>query len=378
VKAKTGWRTAPCRDFRCARRRIANIIEPSQKDFESLMPWSPNNKYIWDSWFAWNGDELHAFYLQACKAECGYNPDERHNRSSVGHAVLSPWGWKELNGAPALAAADGGTWDNLAIWTGSIVQAEPGGPYHLFYTARRREDAPLWTPSEWQRPQQIGLAVSEDLHDWKRAGKHPVIPNFGKPLGLDGVAWRDPYLMRGANGEWYAFVCARLNPHDRNHSHIGLDAGGAIVWLRSQKLDEWRVEETRMLVTSTEFYQMEVPQTFWREFADGKRFYLLFCAQEKDCSQSRRNRKLACATGTYYLRSDLLPFAYADIPPLREPAELLAPNLYAGKLLRPEGDERPVLLGFPFADAAGHFAGGISDPLQAQFHNDGSITLNHG
>jgi beta-fructofuranosidase len=344
------------------------------------MPWSPNDKYLWDFWFAWRDEQLHAFYLQAPKADCHFNPDARHNRASVGHAALTPWGWRECNGAPALAPAEGAAWDNLAIWTGSIVQAEAGAPYHLFYTARRREDAPRWTPSEWQRPQQIGLATSCDLHAWRRAADHPIMPNPGRMLGLDGVAWRDPYVVRGADGDWHAFICARLDPHNNNHQHIGPDAGGAVVWLKSARLDDWRVEESRTLIASDEFYQLEVPQVFWRGFAGGKRFYLLFCAQEKDGSRARRERGLVCATGTYYLRSKLLPHDYADVPAFDGAAQLFAPNLYAGKLLRPETAERPVFLGFPFADAAGHFAGGISDPLYARFSDDGAITLDedHG
>ncbi|MBI1763286.1 MAG: hypothetical protein HYR56_17820 [Acidobacteria bacterium] len=342
------------------------------------MPWLPHEKYIWDSWFAWQGEELHAFYLQADQAACGYNPDARHNLAEVGHAVLSRWGWQELNGAPALKPAPNAAWDDLAIWTGSIVQPAANAPYFMFYTARRRADAPLWTPSEWQRPQHIGLAISRDLRVWERIGTTPVIPNFGKPLGLDGVAWRDPYVVRGDDGAWYAFICARLNPLDANNKHFGLDAGGAIVWLRSETLDNWRVEETRQLVASDEFYQMEVPQVFWRAGAGGKRFYLLFCAQEKDCSRARRQRGLACATGTYYMHSELLPLDYQGVPKLPEPARLLAAGLYAGKLLRPETAARPVLLGFPWADAAGHFTGGISDAQFVTFAADGALEVTHG
>jgi beta-fructofuranosidase len=289
--------------------------------------------------------------------------------------VLTPWGWTEAPGAPALAPASGARWDNLSIWTGSIVQPASGAPYHLFYTSRSREDALRWTPSEWQRPQQIGLATSPDLRTWTRAGEGPVMPNVGEALGLDGVSWRDPYVLRGEDGAWHAFVCARLDPMNPANREVGLDAGGAIVRLTSDRLNAWPLERADRLVASREFYQMEVPQVFWRAFPDGKRFYLLFCAQEKDCSQVRRAAGRECETGTYYMHSELLPADFAGIPPLREPARLLARGLYAGKLLRPESEGHPVFLGFPWADAAGHFIGGISDPQRTRFLDDGSMFL---
>lgn len=350
----------------------------TESALNKTMPWNPHDKYIWDTWFAWQDESLHAFYLQADKAACGYNPEARHNLAEIGHAILTDWGWQSVNGGAALASAAHPAWDDLAIWTGSIVKPAADAPFFMFYTARQRADTPVWTPAEWQRPQQIGLATSQDLHSWRRVGTTPVIPNFGKPLGLDGVAWRDPYVVRGNDGAWYAFVCARLNPLDSNNKQYGLDAGGAIVWLRSESLEDWRAEETRRLVASDEFYQMEVPQVFWREFADGKRFYLLFCAQEKDCSRARRQRGLACATGTYFMHSELLPLTYQGVPKLQEPAQLLAEGLYAGKLLRPETDAQPVLLGFPWADAAGHFVGGISDPQHVRFAANGALELSNG
>ncbi|MEK7832758.1 MAG: hypothetical protein AAB401_16815 [Acidobacteriota bacterium] len=343
------------------------------------MPWFPQNKYLWDFWFARKEDELHLFYLQADQSECGFNPDLRHNLASVGHAVMTGWGWKEFDEV-ALARSVNGSWDNLSIWTGSVIQDEASGLHYLFYTARSAEDKTIWTPSEWQRPQQIGLAVSRDLQVWERTSlskKVPVIPNPGKMIGLDGVAWRDPYVIRGENGRWQAFVCARLNPHDADNKHIGLDAGGVVAWLETESLEEWNVATTRRLVASDEFYQLEVPQVFWRRFENGKRFYLIFCTQEKDCSRARRQRvsEDQCRTGTYYLVSDLLPHDHQDIPELSGSAKLLAEGWYAGRLLDPETDERPTFFGFQWADDSERFVGGISDPMSVQFNEDGTIEL---
>ncbi len=338
------------------------------------MPWSPKNAYLWDFWFARRDDELHVFYLRADCRAAQWNADRRHDLASVGHAVMTPAGWQEVGAA--LSKAEGKNWDNLSIWTGCVIQNPDDGLYYLFYTARSNEDAPVWTPSEWQRRQQIGLAVSPDLMQWERAASHPVIGNPGRITGLDGVAWRDPYVVRDEDGTWRAFICARLNPESKDN-RTEFDAGGAVVYLESKDLKEWDSMRLKYLAASQDFYQMEAPQVFWRNFAGGKRFYLLFCAQEKDCSRQRRARlpREECGTGTYYLRSDLLPHDYRGVPKLNEPARLLAPGWYAGRLLDPETAETPFFFGFQWADEAGRFVGGISDPMPARFGEDGAIEL---
>lgn len=325
------------------------------------MPWTPNDKYIWDAWYAWEGERLHAFYLQANRAECNYDPEARHNLASVGHAVRNGNGWHEIG--TTFAKSDG--WDDVAIWTGCVVEANH--QYMLFYTARNSRELPIHTPSEQQRPQHIGVATSTDLHHWQRAPQSlvtPIIPNPGKRFGLDGVAWRDPYIVR-LNDKYYAFICARLD----QETECGL-----VAYVTSDDLCHWSTEPN-FIQCPMEFYQMEVPQVFWRRSGAGKRCYVIFCAQEKDCSEARRARNLACETGTYYLQSDELPLDYEGVPTFTESAHLLMPNLYAGKLLKPEHDEAPILLGFVWSDAAGNFVGGISDPVRVQFAEDGSITL---
>jgi beta-fructofuranosidase len=323
------------------------------------MPWTPNGKFIWDAWYAWEGDQLHAFYLQANRAECNNDPDARHNLASVGHAVLNGNGWQEIG--TTFAKSEG--WDDVAIWTGCVVPT--GSQYLLFYTARNSREPLIHTPFEQQRPQHIGLATSTDLHHWQRAPNslvRPVIPNPGQRFGLDGVAWRDPYIVR-LGEKYYAFICARL---DRETEC------GVVAYVTSDDLCTWSTEP-QLIQCPREFYQMEVPQLFWRRSGKGKRCYLIFCAQEKDCSAARRAKKLACETGTYYLQSEELPLDYEGLPTFTESARLLLPNLYAGKLLRPECDEAPILLGFVWADASGNFVGGISDPVRVRFAENGSI-----
>jgi beta-fructofuranosidase len=377
------------------------------------MNWYPRDKYSWDFWFAWDKEnKLHVFYLQASQLECAYNPERRHDRSSVGHAVLNDYGWQEVNpDQPALEARRGNKgdkfWDDLSIWTGSIIQEK--GTYYMFYTARMREDCIITTPHERLRPQQIGVAISGDsttgdLTTWDRLSKNNskpeeiglVIPNPGNSSGFDGANWRDPYVIKD-HKRLYAFICAR----PRNAAP---DADGMIAIAWTENLDlaqaKWEIEKED-LYKSEEFYQIEVPQVFWRKFGDYWRLYLLFSPQEKDASSQRRDPR----TGTYYLCSqeikDRKKIQYTNIPwEHRKPAQLLADGLYGGKIvsdlkgfaptktdqiteeksegLEPDAQiigEKPVFFGFQFEDQAGKFVGGLSDPRWVKFNDDGRIEL---
>ena len=122
------------------------------------MTWNPENKYMWDFWFAQKEEYLHLFYLQADRSDCSFNDKRKDGLSSVGHAVLSEHGWRDLVGKPVLEAGDYGEWDDLSIWTGSIIEDKKRRQFNMFYTVRCRADAQLWTPLEWQRPQRIGMA----------------------------------------------------------------------------------------------------------------------------------------------------------------------------------------------------------------------------
>jgi beta-fructofuranosidase len=155
------------------------------------------------------------------------------------------------------------------------------------------------------------------------------------------------------------------------------DAGGAVVYLKSTNLLDWREADPLLLVASDEFYQMEVPQVFWRRDGELKRFYLIFSAQDRDCSPVRRARlpESECRTGTYFMLSDPVALDYKGIPELRSDAHLLAQGLYAGKLLEAETADHPIFLGFHWADEEGRFIGGISDPLATRFADDGRIEL---
>lgn len=334
------------------------------------MPWQPQNKYSWDFWFFQPGPTLHAFYLQTPKLACAYNPQKRQNLASIGHAVLTDFGWREVNpDQPALEKRAGDHWDNLVVWTGSII--ENNGLYYLFYTAKRQGASLVETPHERRSPQNIGVATSKDLSTWTRTPAslaNPVIPNPGTASEFDGSNWRDPHVIQDEmNGQYYAFICAR--PKESL-----ADVGGVVAVATSSDLSNWQSQPYQILYRSDEFYLMEAPQVFWRQMSDGNwRLYLLFGPHWNPFFEQQ-----VPAGTTHYVRSqpitDRSKVGYDHIPWEHEPANLLSHDLYVGKLVNLEGI-CPVFFGFQKVDAGSHFMGGLSDPQWAIFTDDGTIQL---
>ncbi len=86
------------------------------------MVFVPTDRYLWDFWFAPRGGPdapYHLFFLQAPRTL--RDPEERHGRATVGHAVSRDLvRWEEL--PTALEAGPAGAWDDRAIWTGSMIR----------------------------------------------------------------------------------------------------------------------------------------------------------------------------------------------------------------------------------------------------------------
>ena len=186
--------------------------------------------WIWDSWIADEGELYHLYFLKAPRS-LG-DPGLRHTAATVGHATsrdLVDWTYLGETFGPAA-----GSWDDLAIWTGSVVRGDDGR-WRLFYTAINTHSGHIL------KDQRIGMAVSDDLHHWQRVGSGPVVtvdPRWYKTVDGDPEAsetWRDPFVFRDPDGDgWHMLITARgvgADPHD----------DGVIAHARSHDLDRWEL-----------------------------------------------------------------------------------------------------------------------------------------
>ena len=318
------------------------------------------HQWIWDSWYAHDGQRWHAYFLKADKA-LG-DPDLRHFNVSQGHAVSDDLvTWEHLG--TCLAPATGPSFDDTTTWTGSVVQ-DDAGLWHLFYTGGGSAENGLY--------QRIGHATSRDMHSWERVETVPGNP--GLCLDLEGPvadlyekdhaighwhdrAMRDPWVMRDPAGGWCMYFTARApgieEPND----------GGAIGFATSPDLMTWTLQPP---VFVGAFGQLEVPQVF----EVGGRWYCLFCTAAEHFS-ARTARRLPPVTGTHYLVADDprgpwrlpdAPFLDGDLPCRR----------YAARMC--ETPDGWVIMGF--ADGGRErFAGHVMDPEPVDFAADGTMTV---
>jgi beta-fructofuranosidase len=205
---------------------------------------APRGYYLWDLWLIRRHGCYHVFYLQAPRtAPAGV---ERHDLATVGHATsFDLVHWKEHG--IALAAGPAGSWDDLCLWTGSVIEKD--SRFYMLYTGRNR-DAP--------HVQKIGLAISDDLYRWEKHRGNPVSsadPRWYDTLSIGRYPtedWRDPYLYYNADDRtYYALITARdvatVPPY-----------GGCVALATSPDLVNW---ECRPPLCAPGFYkEMECPQ----------------------------------------------------------------------------------------------------------------------
>lgn len=299
------------------------------------------DSWVWDFWFADDGESYHLFFLYASRAL--RDPDARHYRASIGHAVSSDLvSWTRIE--DALVRADAPAFDDLATWTGSVVR-HPDGTWFLFYTGSTA--AP-----DGRNVQRIGSATSDDLVTWQRVPENPVLvaePRWYERLDA-GVwhdeAFRDPWVFADPDGDgWHMLITARATtgePFER----------GVVGHAVSADLRRWEPRPPLTAAGPRGFGQLEVTQV---EVVDGRPVLLFSCLAE----HASPDRRATGTTGGIWAApaAGLLgPFDIAAAEPVTDD------RFYSGRLIRRRSDDRWVLLAFHNRGEHG-FVGAISDPM---------------
>jgi beta-fructofuranosidase len=318
------------------------------------MVFLPSDHLVWDFWLAPRrpGEPYHLFYLRAPRNLP--DPEQRHWVASVGLAVspdLVHWEKKP----PALVPGESGSWDDRAIWTGSVVERD--GRYYWFYTAINQRD----------RVQRIGLATSTDLVDWERHHGNPILeadPRWyekAEPGSRHWEACRDPWVIAyPSDGTWWKFFTGRSN-------YGPSDSRGVIGCARSSDLVHW--EQLPPVTEPGEFGELEVPQVF---ALDG-RWYMLFCTAKHSATRLARRGLDSDWFGTHYLVADALTGPYN----LLTDDALVGDEqgtFYAGRVVENPGGGL-VFLAWRRLDDAGRFLGAISDPAPVEVLPDGRLRV---
>ncbi|MFC8943599.1 glycosyl hydrolase family 32, partial [Streptomyces griseoincarnatus] len=231
------------------------------------------DSWVWDFWFADDGEQHHLFFLYASRAL--HEPDARHYRASIGHAVSDDLvSWTRV--ADVLVRSDAPAWDDLATWTGSVVR-HPDGTWFLFYTGA------TLTPAG--NVQRIGYATSSDLMTWHKAPENPVLeadPRWYETLA-DGQwhdeAFRDPWVLPDPDGDgWHMLITARARTGPA-------DDRGVVGHAWSPDLRTWELRPP-LTEPGQGFGQLEVMQV---EVVDGVPV-LLFSCMAGDMAADRAQR----------------------------------------------------------------------------------------
>ncbi len=302
------------------------------------------DSWVWDAWYCDDGEFFHAFFLRASRA-LG-NPELRHHRASIGHAVSRDLtSWTLL--PDALVHADSPAFDDQATWTGSVVRG-PDRMWHLFYTGISREHL--------DSVQRILHAASSDLITWTRVEpQHPVVtdPRWYQTHAVHGREdWRDPWVFFDATSdEWHMLVsaCANAGPADQR---------GTVAHATSPDLATWTVQPP--LARETRFRQLEVIQT---EVVDGSPV-IVWCMLASDVHAPGMHS----LTGTWTAPADSLlgPFHFDRAEPIA------VPDCYAGRIVRDRAGTWNLLT-FVDREPDGSFGGYIGDPIALELTERGTL-----
>jgi beta-fructofuranosidase len=219
-------------------------------------------EWVWDSWVADDGDRYHLFFLRAARAL--RDAQLRHTASRIGHATstdLTRWDVHDDALAPAA-----GSWDDLALWTGSVARGDEG-IWRLYYSALST------SRGLGVRDQRIGMAESDDLFTWRRVGDEPLVaPNPRRYVTLEqdsaaSETWRDPFVFKDPGGDgWHMLITARATGAPRFRD-------GVLAHARSADMRAWELLPP-ISEPGTGFGELEVSQV---RIVDGRPVLVFTC-----------------------------------------------------------------------------------------------------
>lgn len=112
--------------------------------------------------------------------------------------------WTRLD-SPILSWKDGGAWEKAGLYKGCLI--EYNGKYYMFYNAK---DTEVW---KWH--EQIGMAVSDNMLEWKRVSEKPLICNT--EFSWDSYFCADPCVFK--NGSLWGMY---YYGYDGEHAQEGI------------------------------------------------------------------------------------------------------------------------------------------------------------
>lgn len=130
------------------------------------------NKY-WISYFGGQGRGYEAGPLSIGIAHTTADPSTPHEWQRIGHPVLS--------------SSDSSVrwWENKKIFKSTVIEDKKkltGYPFVMYYNANGDSSG---NKPKWRWFERIGMAVSDDMVNWKRLGADPVMHH---PIGITGDA----------------------------------------------------------------------------------------------------------------------------------------------------------------------------------------------
>ncbi len=252
--------------------------------------------YQWDTWYCIQNDtnEIHAFYLQDLRPG---STRTRFEADSLGHAVsYNLLDWEEL--PSAITPEPAGEIGDLTNWTGSTI--EHNGTYYMFYTIR--------SSFGQGKEQQIGLAISGDMTDWKKYEGNPVITpdprwyNTTQNYSINGIVdCRDLMVVKHDIKPGYFGVYATRIPTKE------LPEGAVFAGAYSEDLIHWEQTPPVLQSKDNRYSIVEMPDLFEYE---GK-WYLTWL---EDTSYGKREilGDIFLTSGTVYAVSDRIEGPYVE------------------------------------------------------------------